>query len=250
MRPFILLIALSTLVACGQSAVPAAPLPEAHTGVSGPWFICDGLDAPALFVFGRNGLEVRIAEYDKPNGAIVERSAYVLGTEAAAAGSVYRVLFSNGVEAGAIRETDPAMLESPGAAYTAHIGEVRLGERRISCRWLPRTRLIGFTGRRSLVVHEDADGDLIYSAFNFADAANAGPIELSENGLSTPFSVEVRGGEEAIGREEAEFRFAADNYAYVVHASRDGTGRIDLLRDGQQVQSEPLIAFVLGDAQD
>lgn len=250
MRPFILLLAISALVACGQSPAPAAPAPQTPTAVSGPWFICDGVDAPALFVFERSGLEVRVAEYDKPNGAIVERGAYAVGAEEAALGSVYTALLHDGAEAGALRQTNPAVLDSPGAVYTPRISEVRLGDRHISCRWLPRTRLIGFTGRRSIVVHEDADGDLIYSAFNFADAAGAAPIALSENGVSTPFSAETRGGEEALGRGSAEFRFAAEGYTYVVLVSRDGTGRLDVLRDGEQAQSEPLIAFVLGDAQE
>ncbi len=246
----LLILLLSALSACGQSPAPATPAPETPTAVSSPWFLCDGVDAPALFVFERDGSGVRVTEYDKPNGAIVERSAYELGAEEGAMGSVYTALLRNGVEAGAIRQTNPAMLESPGSAYTLRISEVRLGERRISCRWLPRTRLISFTGRRSVVVHEDADGDLIYSSFNFTDAAGAGPIELSENGLSTTFSAEARGGEEALGRESAEFRFAAEGYTYVVTAGRDGTGSLDVLRDGEQVQSEPLVAFLLGDAQE
>lgn len=250
MRQFVLLLAVSTLVACGQSPAPVAPLPEPALAVSSPWFICDGTDAPALFVFERDGLDIRVAEYDKPNGAIIERSTYELGAENGAMGSVYTALLRNGVDAGAIRQTNPAMLESPGSAYTPRISEVRFGERSLSCRWLPRTRLIGFTGRRSIVVHEDADGDLIYSAFNFTDAGGSAAIELSENGLSTPFSAEARGGEEALGREGAEFRFAAEGYAYVVRVNRDRTGRLDVLRDDEQVQSEPLIAVFLGDAQE
>jgi hypothetical protein len=140
------------------------------------------------------------------------------------------------------------MLETPGAAYTLPFTSVRLGEREISCRWMPRTRVFGFTGRRSFVVHEDQDGDLIYTTYDFPAAAQAQQIELSENGRSTTFSVEVRGGEEQMSPNGVTYRFAGDSgYAYIVTLNRDGTGQLDVTREAAEVQSEPLIAYLQGD---
>ena len=99
------------------------------------------------------------------------------------------------------------------------------------------------------VVHEDADGDLIYSSFNFDDPNGQSPIDLSENGRSTPFSTEVRGGEEALSPEGASFQFAApEGYSYAIEARRDGTGRIAVTQNGALVQEEPLVGFQLGEA--
>ncbi|MGE0740049.1 MAG: hypothetical protein AB7O98_01810 [Hyphomonadaceae bacterium] len=245
----IMLASLLALGACGQPA-PPPPLPApAESAMAPPWFICDGINTPALFVFERSGDAVRVAEYDKPNGAIVARTDYALGPQEGAAGSVYTTLLSSGAEAGAIRQINSDMLETPGAAYTLPFTSVRLGERDIACRWLPRTRVAGFTGRRSFVVHEDASGDLIYTTYDFAAAADAQPIELSENGRTTTFSVEVRDGSEDLRPDGADFRFVGqDGYSYVVALSRDGSGQLDVQQTGETVQSEPLIAFQQGAA--
>lgn len=211
------------------------------------WFICDGVDAPSLFVIERDGDMIRLSEYEKPSGAIVIREDYAIGEQEGAAGSVYTRLLLSGVDAGAVRETNPSTLQTPGAAYTPRITEVRLDARAVTCRWLPRTRFFGVTGRRSFVVHEDADGDLIYTTFDFTAFPNS-PIELSENGVSTPFSVEARNGEEVVSANGVVFRFqGADGYAYVVAARRDGGGELNVTRNGETVQTEELVAFQLGD---
>lgn len=239
---------LILLAACGQ-AEPPPPLPEATQAVDPPWFICDAIEAPVLLSFEREGATARVAQFEKPSGAIVQRTQYRIGAQEGAAGSVYTTLMQNNAEAGAIRQINPGVLETPGAAYTEPFTSVRIGEREISCRWLPRTRVFGFTGRRSFVVHEDRDGDLIYTTYDFADAASAQPIELSENGRTTTFSVEVRGGEEHMSPDGAAYRFTGeDDFTYVVTLARDGAGRLDVTRGGETVQSEPLIAFVHGSA--
>jgi hypothetical protein len=244
MRIFIA-TALLALTACGPTETPPPLAPQSDA--SRVWFICDGVDAPSLFVFERDGDAIRMSEYDKPNGAIVTREDYTLGEPEGAAGSIYTSLLLSGAEVGAIRETNPSMLETPAAAYTPRITELRLGERTITYRWLPRTRLFGVTGRRSFVVHEDADGDLIYTSFDFAAAA-APAIELSENGVSTPFSAEVRGGEEMVRPDGAEFRFQTrDGFAYAILARSDGTGGLGVTRDGDPVQAEEIIAFQIAD---
>lgn len=246
-----LVLALS---ACGQSTAPPAPEAEqsvaAAAAVPAPWLICDAIEAPVLLVFGAqtNGT-TEVVQYDKPNGALVQRTMYTIGDAEGAAGSIYTGLVQNGAEAGHVRQINSGMLENPASAYTPAYTSVRIGERDIACRWLPRTRVMGFTGRRSFVVHEDRDGDLIYTTYDFTAASAARPVELSENGRSTTFSVEVRDGAETVSANGAEYRFTGqDGFSYVVTLDRDGTGRLDVLRNGATVQTEPLAAFVQGDA--
>lgn len=247
MRLFTLAFALLA-AACGQSE-PPPPLPApAANVVAPPWFICDAIDAPVLLVFERDGPKARVTQYDKPNGALIQRTEYQIGAEEGAAGSVYMALLQNGAEAGAIRRINPDMLETPGAAYTPLYASVRLGEREISCRWMSRTRLIGFTGRRTIVVSEDGDGDLLYHSYDFATAAQAQQIEIAENGRTTTFSLEKRDGVENMDADGSRFQFQADaETEIIVISGRDGRGRVDVRRHGPDpVQSEDLIAYVVG----
>jgi hypothetical protein len=251
MRRFAFAAALA-LAACGQSALP---LPEAEQAaapaVAPPWFICDAIDAPVLLVFGRqaNGV-TEVVQYDKPNGALMQRTSYTLGDGDGAAGSLYTALVQNGAEAGHVREINSGVLENPGSAYTPVYSSVRLGERDIACRWMPRTRLMGFTGRRTIVVSEDRDGDLLYHSYDFASAAQAHPIDVSENGRTTTFSLEARNGAETTNANGAIYTFRADvETDIVVSVGRDGRGSVEVRRHGPNpVQTEDLIAFVQGDA--
>lgn len=249
MRFLTLTLALAlALTACTESDPPPAAVSD--TAISSVWFICDAIDAPAVVVFERQGDVVRTREYDKPNGAIVERMEYAAAAVEGAAGSAYTTLMRSGAEAGVVRQVNPGMLETPGAAYTAPFFSVRLGDRALSCRWLPRTRIMGLTGRRSFVVHEDADGDLIYTSYDFADAWRAQPVDLSENGRTTTFSTEVRGGSENVTPQGAEYRFdTGDGHTYVV-TLRHGEGTLQVLRDGASIQEEPLVAYQQGSAEE
>ena len=71
---YALLAAAALLAACGQSE-PPPPLPETTVqAVAAPWFICDAINAPVLLVFERDGNTARVAQYDKPNGALIQRT--------------------------------------------------------------------------------------------------------------------------------------------------------------------------------
>jgi hypothetical protein len=234
---------------CGRSA-PPAPLPVTPANaVAPPWFICDAIDAPVLLVFERDDATARVAQYDKPNGALIQRSEYQIGAEEGAAGSVYTTLLQNGAEAGSVRQLNAGMLENPGSAYTTAFTSVRLSDREVSCRWMPRTRLMGFTGRRTIVVSEDGDGDLLYHSYDFATAAQAQEVELSENGATTTFSLEARDGVENVDANGSHYQFQADaETEIIVISGRDGRGRVEVRRHGPEpVQTEDLIAFVQGD---
>jgi len=193
---------------------------------------------------------VRLVEYDKRTGASVRTLDLQTGEGEGAAGSVYTPLTNSGNEFGNVRQINPGMLEHPAAAYTLPYSSVQIENRNVTCRWMPRTRVAAFTGRRSFVINEDADGDLIYTTYDFARAANARAIDLGENGRSTAFSVEVRGGQENVTPNGADFTFLShDGYTYHVRISNDQTGSLEVLHGGARVQNEPLIAFIQGQAE-
>lgn len=236
------------VAACGPAEPPPA-LPPPPDVAAQAWFICDALSAPVLLVFERVGASARVAQYEKPSGAIVQRTEYTIGAQEGAAGSVYTTLLQGGAEAGAIRQINPGMLAAPAAAYTTPFTSVRLGEREIACRWLPRTRLIGFTGRRTIIVHEDGDGDLIYSSYDFMTADQAQPVELSDGGRTTTFSLEARNGVEQVSPNGARYEFQADAETAITVVVEGGAGRVEVRRHGPEpTQTEDLVAFIQGDA--
>lgn len=251
MRSTILaLAALTALAACGQQEAAAPPpVEEVVRRVPAPWFICDAINAPAVFVFNRDGANVQVAEYDKPNGAVVQRIGYNVGTEEGAAGSVITELYRDMGVDGAVRQINPGMLENPGSAYTLPFASINMDSRDINCRWMPRTRVLGVTGRRTIVVYEDQSGDLIYNSYDYAQAANTRPVELSENGRSTtPFSAEVRDGAETTDATGTAYSFETQGIRYVVTVRRDGTGQLDAYQNEALLQTEPFIAYVEGQA--
>jgi len=243
MRLLTLAFAL-TLAACGQPA-PPPPLPEPPIAPT-TWFICDALNMPAVLVFERDGASVRVAQYDKPNGALVQRSEYQLGAEEGAAGSVYVALTQNGAEAGAIRRLSSGVMETPVAAYTTPFTSVRLGDSEAQCRWSPRTRVMAVTGKRTVVLHEDGDGDLIYTAYDFADAATARAVDLAENARTTTFSAEVRGGEENVGADGETYVFRAGPVSYSISIERNGAGALQVTGTSAPLAAEPFIALQRG----
>lgn len=257
MRPLLFLAALA-LAACGNptSSAPATTTQAAAattTAAASPnrppiWFFCDGIDAPVVYLFANTASEnqTRFIEYDKRTGATVRSLDLQLGEGDGAAGSIYTPLQQNGQDFGHVRQVQAGNFETPAAAYTTPYTSVQIGDRNVECRWLPRTRVAAFTGRRSFVIHEDADGDLIYTTFDFANAATTA-IDQSENGRSTRFSVEVRGGQESVRPDGSDFTFPGrDGYSYHIALKNDGTGQLQVLRNGAQVQSEPLTAFIVG----
>jgi len=256
------LLAALVLAACGQppqrastdtttqSAISSAT-PTAAAAANPIWFFCDGIDAPVVYLFGDTPDDghTRFIEYDKLSGATVRSLDLDVGEGDGAAGSVFFPLTQNGQDFGHVRQVQAGNFENPAAAYTTPYTSVQIGDKDVRCRWLPRTRVAAFTGRRSFVIHEDADGDLIYTTFDFPHAATD-PIDQSENGQSTRFSVEVRGGQENVQPGGSDFTFAGQQgYSYAIHLDPNGTGTLQVLRNGTQVQSEPITAYMVGQAQ-
>lgn len=240
------LFALALCLAACEQPSPPAPLPAPAEAIPAPWFICDALNMPTLLVFTREGGTVRVAQYDKPSGALAQRSEYQLGAEEGAAGSVYVTLMQSGAEAGAVRRLSTGVLETPTAAYTTPFASVRLGESEAHCRWMPRTRVFAVTGKRAIVLHEDGDGDLIYTSYDYADAATARPIELSNNARTTTFSAEVREGAENVGADGESYVFRAGPITYSISIGRNGTGALQVTGTPTPQGAEPFIAVQRG----
>ncbi len=258
----LLFLAAVTLAACGNptqstpatttqaAAAPTTTRAVARDTHSPIWFFCDGIDAPVVYLFANTSTQnqVRFIEYDKRSGATVRSLDLELGEGEGAAGSIYTPLQQNGQDFGHVRQVNAGNFETPAAAYTTPYTSVQIGDRNVECRWLPRTRVAAFTGRRSFVVHEDADGDLIYTTFDFANAATQA-IDQSDNGRSTRFSVEVRGGQESVRPDGSDFTFPGrEGYSYHISLRNNGSGQLQALRNGAQVQAEPLTAYIVGQA--
>lgn len=253
-RALATLAVLLALSACGREQAaeqpPTAPQAlEARTDApTAPWFICDGIDTPSIFVMAKSGDNARVlvTEYSKTDGRPAWRADFAIGQAEGAAGSVYTPL-QRGQEGGQIRQINPGVLENPGSAYTPPFSSLTFGQRTITCRWLARTRFMGFDERRSFVVHEDADGDLIYTTYDFADAQAASPIDLAENSRTTGFSVEVRGGTEVSGPGGQEFRFENGDTLYLVAVPSVGPASVEVWRGDTQIQSQTMIAQQIGE---
>lgn len=242
-------LAVLALAACSPAseAPPAAEEEHVFVRVPPPWFICDSINSGAVIVFDRNAAgDVRVAEYQKSDGSIVQRIGYFVGDEEGAAGSVNTELVRDQGSDGWVRMTNAGMLETPASAYTPRFVSATLDGRDIQCRWLPRTRVIGFTSRRSFVVHEDANGALTYTAYNFAAADGARATDGAENARTTASSLEIGGGVAGQTPEATTYTFETQGFRYVVALNRDGTGSIDVTRDGAPLTNEALIGYQQG----
>jgi len=243
------LAVLALVASCSPSENAAPPRERAPaTQDAALWFICDALQAPRIFTVRKaaDDSAVMVTEYDKSTGAPTLRAAYELGAPVDAAGSRFWALLRDGAAAGNIREANPDLLDAPAAAYTPPIRSIDIGARSDECRWLPRTRLAAFDETHAIAIHEDPDGDLIYLAYDFANSTSLAPIALSDNGRSTVFSLEIRGGAEVAGPGGVEYRFENDGHLYLIVAPTNGPATIEIWRDNVQVQARTLIAHQIG----
>src|SRR5262249_19031675 len=121
------------LAACQREAgapAEAGPSPSNPTAV---WFLCDGIDAPSIFVASEPDANAAftLREFDKTRGALTSERRLVRGGEEGAAGSVITTLLENGAEAGSVRTVNPDVLTEPSAAFTPPVSSLRLGDRMI-----------------------------------------------------------------------------------------------------------------------
>lgn len=209
------------------------------------YFVCDGIDAPVILVAAEpeSGADaISFREFNKISRQFEPEHTLTNGQEEGAAGGTYSSLMENGAEYAIVRRLNPGVLAEPSAAYTDPVSSVRIGARDISCRWYERTRVSGFTNARSLVVTEDADGDLILRTFDFSEAASARRIDLDGAQRSSVFSRELRGGTEETGPEGAIFRFEQDGQQFIVGVPETGEATLSIRQNGA-VNNETLLAY-------
>lgn len=206
------------------------------------WMLCDGLDTGRLFVVGLPDAkgQVTIASFDKANAATPTLQILLLGPPDPGAGQVYWPLTAAGQSAGALHAFNPGALDQPTDALTPTFTSVQLGPLQTGCRWLGRTRLMGFTARRSLLVTTAPDGSLEYQTFDFSDAASAKPMPPNGAQRSTRPSLDVKGGQETGGG----FTFANKGYSYQLSAGPAGA-QVVVGQGGKTISTEPLIAWTI-----
>ena len=224
------LASLIAVAGCGQgekgAAEKAAPVDLAavldpKTG-TGPWFICDATNAPAVVVVGRPGAagDLTLVVRDKAS----EKSAVshlTLGASKDEGGAKSWALSRDGAEIGSVRSMAATALTDGAAVTMPPISEMTIDDKTFACRWLPHTRLIGVTTRRTAFV-TDETGTPTYRVYEFKDMATA----------SKP-SLEVGGGTQVAD----VFRFTNGDMNYAV-----GDGGITTMQSGRVVSGEPFAA--------
>jgi hypothetical protein len=231
--------AVLALSACGKPAAEKAPPPDLSAVLdpakgTGPWFICDALNAPTTVLAARpvaSG-EVNIVVRDKGGAKPAALTKYMLGAPQSAAGATTRTLSKDGAAVGYVKTLDPASVPDPAGITTPPVVEVKLGEATLNCRWLARTRLVGLTTKRTVVVTEEKDGP-VYRTFEFSDAAKAQPVTPDAAQRSTTPSLEIRNGK-PFGDD---YGFGEGPTSYSV-----GEGGVTTLNNRYVVAGEPFVA--------
>jgi hypothetical protein len=185
--------------------------------------------------------------YDKSaHGQAASPITYSVGQGDAGAGGAFIPLELNGQEAGRVTVRNPT---EGGTGYTTRYVSVSLGDKHVDCRWLPWTRLMGFSDRRSFTVSEDEHGGLIYTTHDFASAASVPETEVDHEGQTQPASLQIFGGHETSGAGNSRtFTFENGGYRYEVRVD-GGSAQVQVFHGDQAMQTEHMIAFVEGRAQ-
>ncbi len=210
------------------------------------WIICDGLAAGQAYVVGlpNASASLTVTGYDKTSTTAPLSQNLTLGAPDPGAGQVYWPLTGPaGVAAGNLHAFNPGALTSPADAFTPTFTSAKIGAAQTSCRWVARTRLMGFSARRTFLITQADDRTLTYQTFDFKDAATAKPVDPDgAQRTSTPTLQIVGGHESATG-----FSFENNGYTYQVEAGPVGA-TVTVLKGGQQVQQETLAAWTLAPA--
>ena len=207
------------------------------------WFICDSLGFNQIFVIGLpdESRRIEVLAYDRNTPGSRPRGRRSGASASPGAGQVYWPLTTGaGTEAGNLHAFNPGALSVPGDATTPTFTSARIGGADASCRWVARTRLMGFSARRTFLVTQAPDGGLEYRTFDARDAGTAKPVAADGAQRSTTPSLDIKGGEETPGG----FVFSNKGYAYTVTAGPTG-GRVDITRGATAIGSEPLIAWTI-----
>jgi hypothetical protein len=168
-------------------------------------------------------------------------SVFQLGQADPGAGQIYWSLSNaDGREVGQIHAFNPGMIDNPKDATIPTVTWLRINGAQWDCRWLQRTRLLGFSRRRALIVTEAPDGGLEYRTFDIKDAARLQRVQAAGVEQSTNASLDIQGGQERGGR----FVFRNGAYTYAITAAPAAV--ITVRKAGKTVATEPLVAWTVG----
>jgi len=202
------------------------------------WFLCDpiGIGSPSLVTLP-NEQGVVFTLNPKMKGS---PGVFHLGAPDPGAGQIYWPLNHPPYQPGNLHAFNPGVLASTEDAFTPTFTSINFGDSDLNCRWVARTRLMGFSNRRTFLVTQAADGGLEYRTFDFRDAPTAKAVEPDGAQRSTQPSLDIRGGRETT----AGFTFANKGYSYEV-AAGPGGGEVVISRHGERIATEDLIAWTV-----
>ncbi len=216
------------------------------------WLLCDGLDQPEIAVASLpdpSG-QVTISIFSKAQPPAPPRAeVFHLGEPSPGAGQIYWPLTdSKGREAGNFHAFNPGALDSPADAFTPTFTSMAIGQTQAGCRWLARTRFMGFSARRSYLVTQAADGSLEYQTFDFKDAAGAKPVQPDGAQRSTSPTLDIKGGRETATPTGRLFVFESRGYRYTIDAGDPGQtphAGVIVVQAGKQIFAEPMAAYTI-----
>ena len=240
----------------GRAAVPPGAKGEPYTAsrtfvffrapgikAAQAWFICDATNADRVFIVTIPDAQGRIAfpEFSKRTDLKVLPRYYRLGTPDPGAGQVHwPVLELAGGQVGDLHAFNPGALDNPLDAFTPTFTSLKYWDLNVSCRWVKRTRLMGYSEHRTFVVSQMADGGLEYQSFDFKDAATAKVIEPDGAQRTTSPSLDIRGGNEV----KDGFQFEHGGFTYDLKGT-PADAAITVLKGGRRILREPLIAWTI-----
>ena len=204
------------------------------------WFVCAPIDGADMTVVTPPDAKGRVAVAQPLTKEAP--SVFRLGQADPGAGQIYWPLSDqSGKEVGQIHAVNPGMIDDPQGATIPTVTWIRINGAQWDCRWLGRTRLLGFSRRRAVIVTQAPDGTLEYRTFDIRDAGQLKRVPSTGVEQTTTASLDLKGGKATA----SGFVFRNGAYAYEIAASPVGAA-ITVRKGGRPVATEPLIAWTIG----
>ena len=251
-----LLSLLIGAAAAAPTTIQSLPNSNVVTYLSGQpgWFICDGIDSPTISVLGwpAAGGRSRLTTYQKNTAGSYTFQNYRVGAPDAGAGQLYYPLTlakGSTTPSGtpySVHSFNTGMLDQPAQAITPPILSVTSAESDAQCRWVLNTRLLGFSGKRSVQITQTPGGPLTYQTWNFADAAKSKVVNPDGVQRTSVPSLSISGGTRLISNTQESFVFQNAGYTYTVRVARlgqPGAASITVSRGGKVLQVEALTGY-------
>lgn len=234
------------LAAWGQLQTPRSiSMQRAPEGWRPAVFVCDAIDGDRVLVLSApdKARRAMLSVFARP-GLAGQQTPVRIGAGDAGAGQIwYPLLDGAGQSTGAVHAVNPGMVDPP--ATTPAIVGVRWAGHENVCRFMPQTRILGVTARRSIQITQTPTNGYRYRSYN-ADS-NLPELPQAGAGHDTRASLTIDNGrlvDQRGGRRVFEFNNAG--YVYRVLASVDttkGGGGVQVWRDGCMVLAEPFVAY-------